>query len=331
MKAIQFDKVGDPAEVLEVREVEAPKPSRGEVRARMLASPINPSDLLFVQGAYGKAPKLPSSAGFEGVGIVEESGGGLLGWRVKGRRVAVLNARGGNWQQQVVIPARQAVPVPQELSDEQAASFFVNPASALVMTQYVLRIPKGAWLLQSAANGALGRMVIRLANQNGFRTINIVRRVDQIEILKNLGADEVLCCKEEELIDQVQKITNGAGAPFAIDAVGGATASAMAQCLGHHGHMLVYGTLSEEPLSVHPRVLMVGAKRIEGFWLSEWVKDQGPLTMLRLFRRISRMFQSHVFETTVSHTFPMDQVKEAVTEAAKSGRQGKVLIRLNEQ
>src|SRR5262245_30262282 len=112
MKAILFDRFGDPAEVLHVREVPAPKPGPGQVRVRMIASPINPSDILYVSGTYGRRPDLPAAPGFEGVGVVEASGAGLLGWFRRGKRVAVLNGKGGNWQEQVVVPARQVVPVP---------------------------------------------------------------------------------------------------------------------------------------------------------------------------------------------------------------------------
>src|SRR5262249_59265716 len=104
---------------------------------------------------------------------VGEAGGGLLGWRVRGRRVAVLGGLSGNWQEQVIVPAHQAVPVPAGLPDEQAATFFVNPASALAMTRHVLRVPRGAWLVQTAAGSALGRMVLRLGPHDRFRTVNL--------------------------------------------------------------------------------------------------------------------------------------------------------------
>src|ERR1700676_3458512 len=118
MKAVVFDSFGDPEQVLKVRDVPVPTAKSGEVRVRMLASPITPSDLLMIRGQYGKQPPLPATPGFEGVGVVEE-GSGLLAWRVKGKRVAVLNSGTGNWQEQVVIPARQAIPVPASVSDEQ--------------------------------------------------------------------------------------------------------------------------------------------------------------------------------------------------------------------
>ena len=133
MKAAVFERFGEPGEVLQVAEVPEPEPGPGEVLVRMRLSPINPSDLLTVRGLYGRKPSLPGVPGYEGVGVVERSGGGLLGWRVLGRRVAVLNGRGGNWAEKVVIPARQAVPLPDDLAEEQAAAFFVNPATALVL------------------------------------------------------------------------------------------------------------------------------------------------------------------------------------------------------
>src|SRR5438094_2006685 len=114
MRAVVFERFGEPREVLAVREVAVPEPGRGQVRVRMIASPINPSDLLVVRGQYGRLPQLPATPGFEGVGVVEEAGSGILPWWRRGRRVAVLNGRGGNWQEHVVVPAKQVVPVPSD-------------------------------------------------------------------------------------------------------------------------------------------------------------------------------------------------------------------------
>jgi NADPH2:quinone reductase len=331
VKAVVFDRCGDPAEVLQVREATIPNPGRGQVRVRMLASPINPSDLLYVRGQYGKVPHLPATPGFEGVGVIDATGPGLIrhlrGLRA-GRRVAVPTSAGGNWQEQVIIPARQAVPVPSELTDEQAATFFVNPASAVVMTRYLLRVPAGAWLLQTAAGSALGRMVIRLGKRHGFRTINVVRRREQAEELIQAGADAVICTQDESIRERVQALTQGAGVPFALEPVGGTTGSEVVQCLGNGGRMLVYGTLSMEPLSVDPRPLIVNQARVEGFWLSEWVKRQRILTMLGLFREVTSLLREGVLTTEIGTTLPLDQVQAAVRLAETPGRQGKVLLRI---
>jgi NADPH:quinone reductase-like Zn-dependent oxidoreductase len=328
MKAIVCDRWGEPEEVLQVRDVPPPVCGPGQVRVRMLASPINPSDLFMVRGVYGKQPPLPCTPGFEGVGIVEE-GLGLLAWRVKGRRVAVLNSGSGNWAEQVVIPARQAVPVPADLGDEQAATFFVNPASAIVMTRHVLKVPAGAWLLQTAAGSALGRMVIRLGVKHGFRTLNVIRRREQADELKRLGGTAVVVTSAEPLVERVKEITSGAGVPFAIDAVGGETGSQVIDTLAHGGRMLVYSTLSGQPLTIDPRALMTVPRSIEGFWLSQWVRDQGVVRMLALFRRITSLLREGVLTTQIGTTFPLDDIRAAVRQADQPGRQGKVLLKIS--
>ncbi|MHB1422702.1 MAG: zinc-dependent alcohol dehydrogenase family protein [Gemmataceae bacterium] len=327
MKTIVCDRWGEPEEVLQVRELPEPTPGRGEVRVRMIASPINPSDLLMVRGQYGRQPPLPATPGFEGVGIVE-AGSGLLARRVLGRRVAVLNSGDGNWKEQVVIPARQAVPVPKELSDEQAATFFINPATALVLTRYVLRTPTGAWLIQTAAGSALGRMVIRLGQRFGFRTLNVVRRREQAEELLRLGGTAAVATNEETLAERVAALIEGEGVRYALDAVGGAIGSEVVRVLARGGRLVVYGTLAGEPLSVDPRSLMVGQKRIDGFWLSEWVRAQKPWTMLWLFRQIGKLLREGVLVSDIGKSFALTDIHAAVRQAEQPGRQGKVLLRM---
>jgi NADPH:quinone reductase-like Zn-dependent oxidoreductase len=219
--------------------------------------------------------------------------------------------------------------MPRDLPDEQAATFFVNPATALVMTRYVLRVSRGAWLLQTAAGSALGRMVIRLGRRHGFRTLNVVRRREQVEELLREGGTAAVATNDEDLAERVRALTDGAGVPFALDAVGGATGSSLVSLLTRGGRMLVYGSLSLQPLTLDPRALLFGQRRVEGFWLSEWVRDQGALTMLWLFSRLKRLIRAGVLRTEIGQTFPLDQVREACRAAEQPGRRGKVLLMIN--
>lgn len=331
MKRVVFDRFGPPAEVLRVQDdVPAPQPGPGEVLVRMLASPVNPSDLMYVSGKYGLKPTLPATPGFEGVGIVEATGGGILGWLRKGKRVSVISDRVGNWAEYTVTKARQVVPVPAEMSDEQAASFFVNPATAVAMTQHVLKITRGAWLLQSAAGGELGKMVIRLGHKFVFRTINVVRRREQVEELKKLGADHVVVESDGPITEQVRKLVPD-GVRYAIDPVGGETGSQVIAALAHGGRCLLYGSLSDEPVSVHPRYLIGNDLRVEGFWLGAWAKQQGVLTMLKLFRRVRALMREGVLQTQFAATYPIEQVAKAVEHAATPGKGGKVLLKIGDR
>jgi NADPH2:quinone reductase len=330
MRAVVVERFGEPADVLTVKDVPDPAPASGMARVRMLLSPVNPSDLMSVRGIYGRRPDLPFIPGYEGVGVVEDASG-MLAWvrGLKGKRVAVLNAAGGNWAEQVVVPSRQVVPLPDGLGDEQGATFFVNPASAVVMTRHVLKLPRGEWLLQTAAGSALGRMVIRLGVRDGFRTVNLVRRRAQVDELKALGAHEVLVLGEDDIPARVRDLAGkNHGVGYAIDCVGGAMGSEAVKCLGKGGRLLLYGTLSNEPITFDPRLLMVGGKKVEGFWLSEWVRGQSPLAMLSLFGRIKSLLQDGVVATEVGTVFDLEQVALAAREAEKPARGGKVLLKL---
>jgi NADPH:quinone reductase len=331
MKAVVFDRFGEPGEVLQVREMPAPEPGPGEVRVRMRMSPINPSDLMTVRGQYGRGPNLPGTPGYEGVGIIDAVGSGWLaklrGLR-PGRRVAVLNGKGGNWQELVVLPARQAVPVPDDLPDEQVAAFFVNPATAIVMTQRVLQVSRGGWLMQTAAGSALGRMVIRLGKHLGFHTINIVRRMELAGELKQLGADEVLSSTEDDIPARVRQITAGAMVPYAIDCVGGPGVVNVVLSLAPQGRLLLYGTLSNQPIPLDSRALISGQKAIEGFWLSEWVPQQGIFRMLGLFRQIVALMRAGVLTSPVAATYGFDQLPQAIAHVEKAARGGKILLKL---
>jgi NADPH:quinone reductase-like Zn-dependent oxidoreductase len=328
MKAIVFEQFGEPADVLRVRDVPLPEPGPGEVRVRMIASPINPSDLLVVRGRYGVLPRLPATPGFEGVGVVEKVGPGLLGRLVQGKRVVAINGKGGNWAEYAVIPARQARPVAPDLPDEQVASFFVNPATVLAMVRHVLRVPKGEWLLQAAAGSALGRMIIKLGRHDGFKTLNVVRRREAIAELKALGGDAVVASADGPIDEQVRRIAGAEGVRYALDPVGGDTGTAIFQALAAEGRMLVYGTLSQEPLRIDPRGMIAGHRVVEGFWLGHWMPQRSLPAALLLFRTIAQLIRAGVLATEIGATFPLDAISDATRAAEAVGRHGKVLLKI---
>src|ERR1700674_5818841 len=223
MKAIKFTQHGEPKDVLAVTDGPLPEPGEDEVRVRVLLSPINPSDLLYVRGHYsGVTPTFPASVGFEGVGVVDALGAGVQNLTV-GQRVFARNSQGGNWADYVVIPSAKAFPAPQGIPDEQVASLLINPASAILMLRHILRIPRGEWLLQSAASSELGRMIIRLAKRDGIRTLNVIRRKEGAAELEALGADAVIVATDGPIDEQVREIIGPEGIRFAIDPVAGQT------------------------------------------------------------------------------------------------------------
>jgi NADPH:quinone reductase-like Zn-dependent oxidoreductase len=297
----------------------------------MIASPVNPSDILTIRGLYGVRPALPAIPGYEGVGVVDKVGGGLIGWLAKGRRVTVINSAGGNWAEFAVIPERQARPIPADIADDQAASYFVNPATAVAMVRRVLKIPRGEWLLQSAGGSELGKMLIRLCKADGIKTISIVRRREAIDPLRALGGDVVISSSDGPIPDQVRSATRGASIHYAVDPVGGDTGTQVFESLGDEARMLVYGTLSGEPIRLDPRLMIAGRRIVEGFWLGHWMRSRSIPASLALFREIAAQMRTGVLTTEVGAKFPLHSIREALLAAETPGRPGKVQLTIGER
>jgi len=328
MKAIRFAQYGEPAKVLTVQECPLPEPGKGEVRVRMLASPVNPSDLLFVRGLEPVIqPQFPSPVGFEGVGMVDALGPQVQR-PVPGQRVAVLNEKGGNWADYAVVPALSLLPVPDDLPDEQVACFTINPATAILMLRLVLAIPQGEWLLQSAASGELGRMIIRLAKHDGMRTVNVVRRREAVAELQRLGADAVIVSTQGPIDEQVRRTVGPQGVKYAIDPVVGETGTQMYQALGEEGRMLVYGSLTGEPIRVgaDPRFILAGRRILEVFFFGYWFPRLDEIAQRQLVQEIVALMREGILVTSAARAFSLDEIGTAVTQAETTGRQGKILL-----
>jgi NADPH:quinone reductase-like Zn-dependent oxidoreductase len=324
MQSVRFHEFGDPSEVLRVEEVERPAPGAGQVLVRMRARPINPSDLLTVRGLYGSLPVPPATPGLEGMGEVAELGEGVAHLRA-GQRVIPLGVA-GTWQEFVVAPAAQLIPVPDSVNDRTAAQFVVNPLTAWIMTVEELDLQPGEWLLQTAAGSTLGRVVLQIAKQHGFKTINVVRRREQAEELKALGADEVICTDEEDIPERVREITGREGLQKAIDAVGGETGAAVVRALGRGGVMLVYGLLSGEPMPIDGGRMIFTSSTVRGFWLGDWMRSAPPERQHAVTTEMLRSMASDEIVPPVEAQYPLAEVLAAVSHSERPGRSGKVLL-----
>jgi NADPH:quinone reductase-like Zn-dependent oxidoreductase len=352
MRALIIEKHGEPAEVLKLVDLPVPQPGPGEVRVRMRLSPVNPSDFNTIRGGYLKSlermiwnrgePQMffdpgrtrplvppPVSPGADGMGVVEAAGGGWMARRLVGKRVIVPGARSGNWREQVVVPAMQALPVPAGVSDEQAAMFLVNPMTAWAMVTRVLGVPRGAWLLQSGGASQLARMVTRLGRARGFRTISIVRRADAVDELLALGADAVVDAGREDIVERVAAMTGKRGVEFALDCIGGDTLAAMVRCFTPRAHLLCYGSLAADTLGFPVRDLMTPGARIEGFLLPQWIAGQSNIGRLIAVRSVGRLIAAGVLSSGVGQIYAMQDYRAALAEAQRPGRGGKAMLRFD--
>jgi|GEM_PF-37480 len=190
MRRIICDRYGEPAEALRVEMQPSTEPRSGELLVRMLARPINPSDLIPVRGSYAHRTTLPMIPGYEGVGVVVEAGD-AANRSLIGRRVLPLRGE-GTWQSLVRVPAATAVEVPGALSDDQAAQAYINPLTAWATCTDELALSEGDTLVINAGGSAIGRCYAQLSRRLGFALIAIVRDARHVEPLQRLGAAHVI-------------------------------------------------------------------------------------------------------------------------------------------
>ena len=190
MKAAQLTAFGNPADVVECIEVAEPAtPGAGEVLIEILAGPINPAELLLIEGRYASRPELPAPLGIEGVGRVLQAGAGVTDLAAGD---LVMSLPRNNWAERLLLPRDQLIKLPPDIDLQQAAMLKVNPATALKMLEDYVSLQPGDWLIQNAANSGVGSCLIALARARGVRTVNVVRRESLLEPLRAQGADLVL-------------------------------------------------------------------------------------------------------------------------------------------
>lgn len=327
LKYTEFNQIGNPADVIYVKE-EAPQALQpGDVRVSVLAAPINPSNLLQIAGQYGVDAVLPAKPGSEGVGRVIEVTP-EAGYLKVGQLVLIVG--GGTWRDEVVAPEAGFLPLPN-MGDlpssviEQLGMSAVNPITALLMLTSFVDLNEGQWIVQSAANSAVGGYVIQLAKQRGIKTINVVRREGLAEALMAKGADVVLI-DGPDLADQIASATGGEPVVLALDAVGGDTYTRLTNSLGYSGTIVAYGMLSGKPASLNTGMTIFKDIRNRGFWLQKWYETASMEDKQAAFGKIIPLIATGVLKADVDSRFAVGDIKAAVTRAAQDGRNGKVLI-----
>jgi len=326
MKIAQFSSFGRPDAVVAcVEAADPPPPQADEVALDVVAFPINPADLLGMEGRYASLPPLPAIPGAECVARVQSAGAAVEGLRA-GDLVIPLDRE--NWVQRKVAKAGRVIKVPAGVDPLQAAMLKVNPPTAwLMMTKYVELTP-GEWLVQTAANSGVGHCLIQLAKGAGLKTVNIVRREGLADELLALGADVVLL-DGPDLAQRITAATGGARIRLAIDAVGGSQIVRFGDALADEAVVLNYGRLSGENPQLSGHQCVFKRLVLTGFWLVPWLQKLSREEVAALYDGLARRMADGTLRVAVEKTFPLEEIKDAVTLANAYRRGGKVLVTPN--
>ena len=323
IKAIVYERHGNPPEVLQIQTQPWPAAAAAEAIVAMRAAPINPADINAIEGKYPGRREVPAVPGFEGAGVVVEVSADVS--TITQGALVILPHNIGTWREALAVKASELVAVPPEIEPVHAALLKINPMTAWRLLHDYVDLARGDWLIQNAANSAAGRAVIQIAHELGYKTVNIVRRPELIDELRGEGGDVVLV-DGEKLRDEVKDATSGAAIRLGLNAVGGENALRLANCLAFGGTLVSFGAMSLQPLKIPTGLLIFKDLRFRGIWINKWYDDATMQERMEAFKRLFDMAKRGLLKTKVEKAYPIDDAKAAVAHAAQSKRSGKIIF-----
>ena len=308
---------------LEYREVDVPEPGDGEVLVKVIMASVNPSDLHFIKGEYGIPRRSGIPAGFEAVGEVTKAGNG--GEHLVGKRVSCFGSASGVWADYAVAAVPTCIPLRDDVRNEDAAAMLVNPLTAIGM--YEEATSDGDAFIMTAAASQLCKLISGLAKEDGKQAISIVRRDEQIEALKALGAAHVLNCSSDSFTKEIGALIKELKPRVMLDAVADQMSSSLFSAMPSRARWIIYGKLAKElPTLEQPGQFIFMGKRIEGFWLTQWMREKPVEEQIKASMRVQELFASGKWKTDVAATIPISEAHAEMPKALSGMNTGKVML-----
>lgn len=241
-KAVRVHVAGGP-DVLSIETVDVPAPGPGEVVVRHTAIGVNLIDVYHRSSTAGQyAIPRPATLGVEAAGVVEAVGVDVAGL-VPGQRVAYWNFLGA-YAERRIVPAWRLVPIPDAVSDQQAAASMVKGATAFYLLNRIWPARPGAAILVHAAAGGVGQLLCQWASRLGVTVIGTVGSDDKIDVARKAGCAVVVNYRQEDFVAAARSAIDGRGVDAVFDSIGQATFDRSLDCLKPVGLMVSFGQAS---------------------------------------------------------------------------------------
>ena len=327
-KVIRFHRMGGP-EVLQIDDVDVRAPAIGEVRIKVKALGLNRAEAMYRSGQYTFTPKMPAILGYEAAGTVESVGEGVSEYAV-GDEVNVIPAFSfadyGMYGELVLAPVHALVKQPAGLTSIQAAATWMKYVTAYGALVDIGNLQKGETVLIRAASSSVGLAAIQIANLLGAVPVALTRTSEKRGALLDAGATHVIATQEQDLVAEVNRITEGKGARMAFDPVGGPEVANILRALSYLGIFFQYGALETADLSVPVMELLGKDLTIRGYQLFEITQDPERLNRAKDF--ITKGLESGALQPVISKTFPLSEIVEAHQYMESNAQIGKIVIEL---
>lgn len=322
MRSVIFEQFGKPSAVLKLAERPLPEPGAGQVRVRMTMSAIHNHDLMIIEGKYGYKPPLPAVPGTEAVGVVDALGEGVTTLRLEQR---VCGGGSAMWADYFVAGAGGLIALPDAVPDTTACQLVAMPLSAWRLFEE-LAVKPGDWIIQNAANGAVGKMLAERATERGVRTLNLVRRDAAIGELQALGIGDAVSTEHPGWEQRILDITKGAPIVRGLDSVGGLATDELLSVMGDQATLYYFGSLSQQKIQLTADNLLFKRQTIKGFWAAKPSDTLSPAAIGEMIGELVKRAADGRLTLPVAASFDLGDAAEAAEASDVPGRLGKVVL-----
>jgi NADPH2:quinone reductase len=305
---------------LQLDEVEVPTPGPGQVLLKVHACGVNFADTLIVRGRYQEKPELPFAPGMEVCGTVEALGEGVDG-PAPGTRVAA-NCGAGGFADYAVANAAACVPVPDSMTDVEAAAFQVAYGTSHVALGYKAGLKPGERLLVLGAAGGVGLTAVEIGKLMGAEVIAVARGAARLEKAREMGADHLIDSETGDIRAEVLAL---GGADVVYDPVGGEQWKAALRASNPEARLLPIGFASGEIPQIPANILLVKNLTVVGFYWGSYYRLK-PQVLAESFRELIRWFEQGKIRPHVSNELPLAEANRALELLETRQATGKVVV-----
>ncbi|MFC8452209.1 NADPH:quinone oxidoreductase family protein [Kitasatospora sp. NPDC057223] len=326
MRAWQVDELGEPAEVMRLRDgLPQPEPGPGQVLVRVRAAAVNFPDALMVRGHYQVRPPLPFTPGVELCGVVEGLGDGVDGRAVGERVIGNPVLPGGAFAEYALLEASAVFRAPDALDDAEAAALHIGYQTAWFALHRRAVLRPGETLLVHAAAGGVGSAAVQLGKAAGARVIGVVGGADKAAVARRLGADLVVDRTAGDFVAAVKEATAGRGADVVFDPVGGDAYTGSTKCVAFEGRIVVVGFAAGQiPAPALNHALVKNYSILGLHWGLYNTLD--PQAVRAAHEELSKLAEQGVVRPLVSARLPLADAAGGVQLVADGRSTGRVVV-----
>ena len=325
-RVVRFHETGGP-EVLRVEEVELTPPGKDEVQIRVHALGLNRAEAMFRRGQYLEEPRFPARLGYEAAGTVAAIGPGVQGFKI-GDAVSTIPSFSlndyGLYGDLANAPAHAVTHHPASLSWTEAAAVWMQYLTAYGALINIAGLRSGDTVLIPAASSSVGLAAIQIAKRVAAVPVALSRGSAKRQALLDVGAAHVIATEEQDLVEEVLKITGGKGARVVFDPVGGPTMAKLARATAHRGIIFLYGALSTEPTPLPLFDVLGKWLTIRGYVMMEVTSDPDILDLAKTF--VNEGLADGSLKPIIARTLPLEQIVEAHRYLESNQQIGKVVV-----